>query len=136
MYSTAFTRTRSVRVPQLGPLRVILRHFKTIQSYIYKVIFNVMICMQLKMFKVLQSIIILSMIYARTTTFSIKFILGKMKFPVFSLIFLLIFKFPVFSLILNKIFKFPDFSLQGIFFSHFPCFPCFSLSVGTLPFWA
>ena len=49
-----------------------------------------------------------------------------MKFPVFSLIVLLIFKFPVFSLILNKIFKFPDFSLQGIFFSHFP------LSVGTL----
>ena len=52
-----------------------------------------------------------------------------MKFPVFSLIILLIFKFPVFSLILNKIFKFPDFSLQGILFSHFPCF---SLSVGTL----
>ena len=45
-----------------------------------------MICMQLKMFNVLQSIIIVSMIYARTTTFSIKFILGKMKFPVFSLI--------------------------------------------------
>ena len=92
----------------------------------YKVISNVnflrkniqssMICMQLKMFKVLQSIIILSMIYARTTTFSIQFILGKMKFPVFSLIFVLIFKFPVFSLILNKIFKFPDFSPAGIFF--------------------
>ena len=74
------------------------------------------------------------MIYARSTTFSIKCILGKIKFPVFSLIFLLIFKFPVFSLILNKIFKFPDFSLQGIFFSHFPCFPCFSLSVGTLQY--
>ena len=52
----------------MGPLRVILRYFKAIQSYIYKVSSNVkflrkniqssMICMQLKMFKVLQSIII------------------------------------------------------------------------------
>ena len=65
------------------------------------------------------------------TIIAIDNIFNKMKFPVFSLIFLLIFKFPVFSLILNKIFKFPDFSLQGIFFSHFPCF---SLSVGTLFF--
>ena len=56
-----------------------------------------------------------------------------MKFPAFSLIFLLIFKFPVFSLILNKIFKPHDFP-AGIFFSHFPCFPCFSLSVGTRTF--
>ena len=99
-------------------------------KFLRKNIQSSMICMQLKMSKVLQSIIIVSMIYART--FSIKLILGKMKFPVFSLIILLIFKFPVFSLILNKIFKFPDFSLQGILFSHFPCFPCFSLSVGTL----
>ena len=111
MYSAAFTRTRSVRIPQLGvgggggggefclkigPLRVILRHFKTIQSYIYKVIFNV---------KFLRKL--------------------NMKFPVFSLIFLLIFKFPVFSLILNKIFKFPDFSLQGICLAIFPVFPVF-----------
>ena len=65
------------------------------------------------------------MIYARSTTFSIKFILGKIKFPVFSLIFLLIFQFPVFSLILNKIFKFPDFCLQGIFLAIFPVFPVF-----------
>ena len=120
MYSAAFTRSEypqlgvggggggAISSPifflKMGPLRVILRHFKTIQCYIYKVIFNVkflrkniqssMICMQLKMFKVLQSIIILSMIYARTTTFSIKFILGKMKFPVCSLIFFTDFQFP------------------------------------------
>ena len=42
----------------------------------------------------LQSIIILSMIYARSTTFSIQFILGKMKFPVFSLIFFTEFQIP------------------------------------------
>ena len=114
MYSAAVTRTRNSL--KMGPLRVILRHFKAIQSYIYKVISNV------------KSINILSMIYAQSTTFSIKFILGKIKFPVFSLLLLLIFKFPVFSLILNKIVKFPDFSLQRILLS----VSMFSLSVGTL----
>ena len=38
-------------------------------------------------------------------------------------------KFPVFSLCFGKISKFPVFSLTGIFFCHFPCFPC---AVGTL----
>ena len=60
-----------------------------------------------------------------------KFILGKMKFPVFSQIFLLILKFPVFSLILSQIFKFPDFSLQGICIAMFPV-SLFFPSVGTL----
>ena len=38
-------------------------------------------------------------------------------------------KFLVFSLCFGKISKFPVFSLTGIFFCHFPCFPC---GVGTL----
>ena len=64
MYSAAFTRMPSYPEKhfKMGPLRMILRHFKAIQSYMYKVISNVkslrkniqssMICMQLKMFKV------------------------------------------------------------------------------------
>ena len=38
-------------------------------------------------------------------------------------------KFPLFSLCFGKISKFHVFSLTGIFFGHFPCFPC---AVGTL----
>ena len=76
-------------------------------------------------------IIILSMIYARSTTFSITFILGKMKFPVFPDIFT-DFQIPCVFPDIKYNFKIPWFLPAGIFFSHFPCFPCFSLSVGTL----
>ena len=60
------------------------------------------------------------MIYARSTTFSIKSILGKRKFPVFPLIYLRILKFPLFSLILDKIPNSPNFSLHGIFYTYIP----------------
>ena len=55
-----------------------------------------------------------------------------MKFPVFSLIFFTDFQIPCVFPDIKYNFQIPWLFPAGILFSHFPCFPCFSLSVGTL----
>ena len=60
------------------------------------------------------------MIYARSTTFSIKFILGKIKFPVFSLIFFTDFQIPCVFLILNKFSNSLTFPCREFFLAIFP----------------
>ena len=54
------------------------------------------------------------------------------KFEYFDLTKIRFFEIPWFFPDFQQNFKFPDFSLQGFFFHHFPCVPCFPECVATL----
>ena len=56
------------------------------------------------------------------------------KFEYFDLTKIRFFEIPWFFPDFQQNFKFPDFSLQGFFFHHFPCLPCFPECVATLSY--